>query len=216
MDKILYSWSEYGHESIKLIVETGIPEKSINQMCIRRILKIYTKTGDDGTTGLQGGTRLPKSDVRIRAYGMVDEINSCLGIVLAEGLDPDIAKTLVKIQNDLFVVGSDLSNPDMATSRTRVSPEMIGLLEESIDRLDASLEPLANFVLPGGHKSAAFIHLARTITRRAESELVALSQKDRINPNCQKYLNRLADLLFVLSRVVNKRNHVPDTVWKSS
>lgn len=177
-------------------------------------MKIYTKTGDDGTTGLQGGKRILKSDLRIRAYGAVDEINSCLGIILATDLDSDVATMLIRIQNELFVTGSDLSNPNLSDSKNRVTRQMIERLESEIDSLESEIAPLTNFILPGGHSTAAFIHLARTVTRRAEIEVVALSQHEELNSNCQKYLNRLSDLLFVLARVMNRRNGIPDTIWK--
>lgn len=177
-------------------------------------MKIYTKTGDDGTTGLQGSRRVPKSDPRILAYGAVDEINSCLGIVLADEIDGDVAEILTRIQNELFVAGSDLSNPDMSVLSTRITPEMVAGLESAIDRFDAELTPLTNFILPGGHRVAAFLHLARTVTRRAESCVVALAEKEQVNQECQKYLNRLSDLLFVMARLVNKRSKRADIVWK--
>lgn len=177
-------------------------------------MKIYTKTGDDGTTGLQGGRRVQKSDLRIIAYGAVDETNSCLGVALSCGVDADIKELLRTIQNELFVAGSDLSNPDLKNSTNRITEQMVENLEKSIDRFEAELSPLTNFILPGGHQVAAHLHMARTITRRAETCVVALSKNEQINPRCQKYLNRLSDLLFVLSRVVNKRNGTSDIVWK--
>jgi len=177
-------------------------------------LKIYTKTGDDGTTGLQGGSRVSKSDLRIIAYGAVDEANSCLGVALSWDVDADIRELLRTIQNELFVAGSDLSNPDLKNSANRITERMVEGLEKSIDRFEAELSPLANFILPGGRQVAAHLHMARTITRRAETSVVALSKNEQINPHCQKYLNRLSDLLFVLARVVNRRNGTDDIVWK--
>jgi len=177
-------------------------------------LKIYTKTGDDGTTGLQGGRRILKSDFRIMAYGAVDEINSCLGVTLSHSLDDDIKDLLTRIQNELFVAGSDLSNPNLDNKKNRVTESMILNLEKNIDKFEEELAPLANFILPGGHKTASYIHLARTITRRAETQVIALAKQEQINPICQKYLNRLSDLLFVLARTVNKRSNTPDIVWK--
>jgi len=177
-------------------------------------LKIYTKTGDDGTTGLQGGRRTLKSDIRIMAYGAVDEINSCLGVALSHDLDDDIKDLLTRIQNELFVAGSDLSDPNLDNKKNRVTESMILNLEKNIDRLEEELPPLANFILPGGHKSASYIHLARTITRRAETQVIALAKQEQINPSCQKYLNRLSDLLFVLARTLNKRSNTQDIVWK--
>jgi cob(I)alamin adenosyltransferase len=177
-------------------------------------LKIYTKTGDDGTTGLQGGKRVSKADLRIIAYGSVDEINSCLGVVLAQSVDSDISELLMRIQNELFVAGSDLSDPNLANTKNRVTDIMIENLEKNIDMFEQELEPLTNFILPGGHKTAAYLHLARTVTRRAETQVVLLSKQEQINVNCQKYLNRLSDLLFVLARTVNKRARVADVIWK--
>jgi len=177
-------------------------------------LKIYTKTGDDGTTGLQGGTRISKSDLRIQAYGAVDEVNSVLGIILTQSLDSDIKSLLTQIQNELFVAGSDLSNPDLSNQKTRITESMILNLESHIDRFESELAPLANFILPGGNTVAAFLHLARTMTRRAETILVELSKKEKINNSCQKYLNRLSDLFFVMARLANKRTNTPDVIWK--
>lgn len=178
------------------------------------VLKIYTKTGDDGTTGLQGGRRVSKSDLRIQAYGAVDEINSVLGIVLTHELDQDMKSLLTQIQNELFTAGSDLSNPDLFNQKNRVSESMIANLESHIDKFESELAPLTNFILPGGNTVAAFLHLARTTTRRAETILVELAKKEQINQSCQKYLNRLSDLLFVMARLANKRTNTPDVIWK--
>lgn len=177
-------------------------------------MKIYTKTGDDGTTGLQGGRRISKSDARIVAYGAVDEVNSCIGLMLTEKIDDDISSLLRKIQSELFIAGADLSNPDLQTTKTRVTEEMVKAAELSIDQLEGELEPLTNFILPGGHKVAAMSHLARTIVRRAETAAASLALKENINPECSKYLNRLSDLLFVIARVINKRNGIEDIIWK--
>lgn len=177
-------------------------------------MKIYTKTGDDGTTGLQGGKRVSKSDLRIIAYGSVDEINSCLGVALAQNLDSDITELLMRVQNELFVAGSDLSDPNLTNTKNRVTDTMIENLEKNIDKFEQELNPLTNFILPGGHKTAAYLHLARTVTRRAETQIVLLSKQEQINVNCQKYLNRLSDLLFVLARIANKRSGVADVIWK--
>lgn len=177
-------------------------------------MKIYTKTGDDGTTGLQGGKRVLKSDLRIVSYGAVDEINSCLGVVLAQDMDSDIKDLLTRIQNELFVAGSDLSDPILANTKNRITNTMIENLEKNIDKFEDELDPLTNFILPGGHKIAAYLHLARTITRRAETQVVLLSKQEQINANCQKYLNRLSDLLFVLARIINKRSGTTDVIWK--
>ncbi len=177
-------------------------------------MKIYTKTGDDGTTGLQGGKRISKSSNRISAYGAVDEVNSILGIVLSHNIDKDLLQLLTKIQNDLFVAGSDLSKPDLSDESNRITYEMIKFLEAKIDEFEKELGPLTNFILPGGDHVASLIHYTRTITRRAEIQVVTLSKDEKINDYCIMYLNRLSDLLFVLGRLVNKRNKIPDIIWK--
>jgi cob(I)alamin adenosyltransferase len=177
-------------------------------------MKIYTKTGDDGNTGLQGNYRIGKSHPRIVSYGTVDEANASLGIVLANTLDDDVRKILTQIQNDLFIVGADLSNPNLNDAKNRVSLEMIEKLEQYIDKFELELPPLTNFILPGGDPSAAQLHYVRTVVRRAESQTVLLSEKDEINSNCIKYLNRLSDLLFVMGRLLNKRKNIDDVPWK--
>jgi cob(I)alamin adenosyltransferase len=177
-------------------------------------MKIYTKTGDDGTTGLQGNYRIDKSHPRILAYGTVDEANAALGVVLSHPLDDDVAKILTEIQNDLFLVGADLSNPNLNDTKNRVSLDMIEKLENHIDTIEGELSPLTNFILPGGDPSAAQLHYVRTVVRRAESKTVQLSEKDEINSNCIKYLNRLSDLFFVMGRLINKQKNYDDIVWK--
>jgi len=177
-------------------------------------LKIYTKTGDDGKTNLQSKKRVSKSNPRILAYGAIDEINSAIGIVLSHDLDDDIQILLTQIQNELFVAGADLSNPELTDKKNRITENMIEVMEQKIDNLEKEVSPLTNFILPGGHITASNIHLARTITRRAESLTVALSSHEKINEHCQIYLNRLSDLLFVLARVINKRTQKNDIVWK--
>lgn len=178
-------------------------------------MKIYTKTGDSGTTGLRGGKRVSKSDDRIKAYGSVDEINSVLGIILSHKIDVDLEKSLQKIQNELFVLGSDLSNPDMSDEKNRITLTMIKDLEVDIDKFENELSPLSNFILPGGAHTSSLVHLARTVTRRAETNVIALSEKEKINNQCQIYLNRLSDLLFVIARVLNKRSKISDVIWES-
>lgn len=177
-------------------------------------MKIYTKTGDDGNTGLQGNLRISKSHPRIIAYGTVDEANAALGIVLANSLDDDIINLLTKIQNELFLVGADLSNPNLNDVKNRISLEMIQNLESSIDQFASELSPLTNFILPGGDIAGAQLHYARTIVRRAETQVVKLSEKDEINSNCIIYLNRLSDLFFVVGRLINKRKGKDDILWK--
>jgi len=176
-------------------------------------LKIYTKTGDDGTTGLRSGKRVSKSNIRIKAYGAVDEVNSILGIILTKKLDEDIRQILTKIQNDLFVAGADLSNPDLNESDQRITLEMVDFLESKIDGFEKELQPLSNFILPSGAEIASLVHFARTITRRAETQLITLAQTEEINDTCKKYLNRLSDLLFVLARIINKRSGITDIIW---
>ena len=178
-------------------------------------MKIYTKTGDDGTTGLQGNKRIFKADSRIIAYGTIDEANASLGIILANNLDSDIENVLTQIQNDLFVVGSDLSNPHMEEKKNRVTSMMVEKIEDAIDKFETELTPLTNFILPGGDLLSAQCHFSRTIVRRAETCVVTLNQKEKVNNYCIKYLNRLSDLLFILGRIINKRKGKKDIVWKS-
>lgn len=177
-------------------------------------MKIYTKTGDKGDTGVQGGKRIAKSSERIRAYGSVDEINSILGLTLSHKIEPDVEKLLKKIQNELFILGSDLSNPNINEKQNRVSKDMVKDLEKIIDEYETELSPLSNFILPGGSHTSSLLHLARTITRRAETNVVSLSNEEKINEQCQIYLNRLSDLLFVIARVLNKRSKVNDIIWE--
>ena len=177
--------------------------------------KIYTKTGDDGSTGLIGGKRISKSNQRIIAYGAVDELNSSIGIVLSSKLDNDIHDLLEKIQSDLFVVGADLANPDLKSTSNRITEEMVRFLETSIDKFESELSPIAYFILPGGDSIASQVHLSRTIARRAETNVVQISEKEPINKICQIYMNRLSDLLFVIARVINKRKMIKDVAWKS-
>ena len=177
--------------------------------------KIYTKTGDDGSTGLIGGKRISKSSQRIITYGAIDELNSSIGMVLSSKLDNDIHDLLEKIQNDLFVVGADLANPDLKISSNRITRDMVKFLETHIDNFEGELLPITYFILPGGDTDAAQVHLARAISRRAETHIVQLSEKEEINKTCQVYMNRLSDLLFVIARVINKRKMIKDVAWKS-
>ena len=177
-------------------------------------MKIYTKTGDDGTTGLQGNSRITKSHPRIIAYGTIDEANAGLGIVLSYELDKDITILLNLIQNELFVVGADLSNPNLEDKKNRVTLDMICNLEKNIDNYEKELPSLTNFILPGGNIVASQVHHVRTVIRRAETCLVLLSEQEKINNNCIKYVNRLSDLFFVLGRILNKRSGQQDIIWK--
>lgn len=177
-------------------------------------MKIYTKTGDDGTTGLIGNLRVKKSNPRIASYGMVDELNAALGMILSSKLGKDIRDLLIKIQNDLFVVGADLANPNLENKINRVTPEMILFLEKEIDGFEVKLMPITYFILPGGDLIASQVHLARAICRRAETNIVHLSELEDINTECLVYMNRLSDLLFVIARTINKRKKISDVAWK--
>ncbi|MDH3277590.1 MAG: cob(I)yrinic acid a,c-diamide adenosyltransferase [Nitrosopumilus sp.] len=177
-------------------------------------MKIYTKTGDDGTTSVQGNLRLKKSNLRIIAYGTIDEVNASLGIVLTNTLDSDIEKILTQIQNELFIAGADLSNPNLLQTKNRITDSMVTRIEKTIDNFELELTPLANFILPGGDIAASQVHFARTIVRRAETCLVSLMEHEKINDDCLKYINRLSDLLFVLGRIINKRKGKKDNIWK--
>lgn len=178
--------------------------------------RIYTKSGDRGETGLGDGSRVPKDHPRVVAYGRVDELNAVLGLVLAHDPHNTEAELLRGIQNDLFDVGADLCVPETegepARQRLRIRPEQVTRLEEAIDRLNADLAPLTSFVLPGGTLSAAWCHLARTVCRSAERDLVTLMSREQVNTQVLIYLNRLSDLLFVLGRVCNKEHG--DTLWQ--
>jgi len=178
------------------------------------LVKIYTKTGDDGTTGLIGGKRIKKTDPRIIAYGAIDEINSAIGIVLSSIPDSDINEILTKVQNDLFVAGADLANPNLKDLTNRVTNGMVEYLENQIDRLESELPPIAYFILPGGSSLASQVHLARSICRRAEINILEFAEKEQINKTCQIYINRLSDLLFVIARTINNRNKINDVAWK--
>ena len=178
--------------------------------------KIYTKSGDDGTTGLLGSGRVPKDDLRIEAYGTVDELNAALGLARAAGLDPEAEALLARVQDDLFAVGSALADPDpTGPFHNTVEAAHVELLEQDIDRLESQLTPLRQFILPGGCPGAAHLHLARTTCRRAERLVVHLGRQpgDHVPSLLLAYLNRLSDFLFVLARAVNARAGVPDVPW---
>jgi cob(I)alamin adenosyltransferase len=180
--------------------------------------RIYTKTGDDGTTALGTGERRLKSDLRVEAYGTVDETNSAIGIArLHLSQEPEVDAIMGRVQNDLFDLGADFAVPEgdgAPKERLRVVDAQVTRLEAEIDRLNASLKPLRSFVLPGGEASAAYLHQARTVCRRAERLAVLLSQQktEKVNPAAIRYLNRLSDLLFVAARYVNGRGE-RDVLW---
>ena len=182
-----------------------------------RAVKIYTKTGDDGTTGLLGPGRVPKHDLRIAAYGTVDELNATLGIARSLGLDAASDQLAARLQEDLFLVGSALADPlPDGKFHNTITGMHVEQLELAIDGLEAGLEPLREFILPGGVPAAAYVHLARTVCRRAERLVVELAQEkhEAVAAPVLVYLNRLSDLLFVLARAVNQKAGVPDVIWK--
>ena len=184
-----------------------------------RLNKIYTRTGDDGTTGLGSGTRVPKHDARVEAFGTVDETNAAIGVARLELEDNDmvIDKMLERIQNDLFDLGADLCVPEShekSDDRLRIVPSQVERLESEIDELNDELEPLRSFILPGGSRGAAALHVARTICRRAERQMAALASLDNetVGEAALHYINRLSDLLFVASRYVNDKGK-SDRLW---
>jgi cob(I)alamin adenosyltransferase len=175
-----------------------------------RLTRIYTRTGDDGTTGLANGSRVAKDSLRIAAIGAVDELNSALGAVLAETIEEDIRACLTDVQHRLFDLGGELAVPDHAVMRDA----QVTRLENWIDRFNAPLPPLKDFILPGGTRAAALTHMARATCRRAERSLVALSRAETVPPVLLRYLNRLSDLLFVAARRVNQGAGVNDVLWR--
>lgn len=183
-----------------------------------RITKVYTRTGDDGTTALGAGRRVAKDSARVEAYGTVDELNSFLGAAIASGLDGTLAEALGAIQNDLFHLGSDLcvtEDDKAARPVPRIESRHVAALETLIDRLSEELPALENFVLPGGSAGAAQLHVARAVCRRAERLVVALSKSEAVGDQVVVYLNRLSDALFVMARWENRRKGVPDVLWDS-
>jgi len=185
------------------------------------LTKIYTKTGDDGTTALGSGDRVHKNSVRVEAYGSVDETNAAIGLAvcLLDDADVEMRDILLRIQNDLFDLGADLCVPDTGAplpyTPLRVVNAQVDRLEREIDHMNSALKPLASFVLPGGSKAAAALHMARTICRRAERAIVTLSQQDgeKVSQAVRLYMNRLSDHLFVASRYVNNKGD-GDILWK--
>ncbi|WP_244814392.1 cob(I)yrinic acid a,c-diamide adenosyltransferase [Caballeronia sp. Lep1P3] len=176
-----------------------------------RLSKIATRTGDDGTTGLGDGRRVSKDDARIGAIGDVDELNSCLGVLLCEPLPPDIRDALTVIQNDLFDLGGELSIP----GHSMVSDAHLARLDTWLAEYNATLPPLKEFILPGGSRAAALAHVGRTVCRRAERAIVALGRVDSeaVNEAPRRYVNRLSDLLFVVARVLNRADGGGDVLW---
>lgn len=177
-------------------------------------MKIYTKTGDSGETGLYGGQRVPKDNRRVETYGTVDELNAVLGLAATQIADSEILSILLRLQNELFEVGADIATPLERTDRIpRVRQDQIELLEAEIDRFEEELEPLTNFILQGGTPGASYLHVARAVCRRAERHLVTLEREETLNPEVLQYLNRLSDHLFVVARLTNHRAGVADIKW---
>jgi cob(I)alamin adenosyltransferase len=179
-------------------------------------LRIYTRAGDGGETGLWGGRRARKDDPRVEACGAVDELNAAVG--WARALDPgaEVDAVLEAVQRDLLQVGADLADPGGRDGAApRLGPDRVRALEEAIDRLDARLPRLDRFILPGGSPAGAALHVARTVGRRAERRVVALAGREAVNPQVIAYLNRLSDLLFVLARTANRAAGIPETTWEA-
>ena len=177
-----------------------------------RLSKIYTRTGDNGTTGLGDGSRVPKDGARIEAIGTVDELNSALGVLLSEGVPEDVEELLTQIQHELFDLGGELSIP----GHVAINEQHVARLESNLDAFNADLPPLKEFILPGGSRPAALAHVARTICRRAERSLVTLGQTEQLPDPPQHYLNRLSDFLFVLCRVLNRYANRDDVYWQKN
>ncbi|WP_374245937.1 cob(I)yrinic acid a,c-diamide adenosyltransferase [Zoogloea sp.] len=175
-----------------------------------RLSKIYTRTGDAGTTGLGNGNRVSKNSLRIHTLGEVDEVNAAIGILLCEELPDDVRALLTNVQHDLFDLGGEVCIPGMEM----ITAKQVQHLEDELDRFNDDLEPLKDFILPGGTRAAALAHQARTICRRAERMIVALGQEEAVNDAPRQYLNRLSDLLFVLGRVLNRAGGRGDVLWQ--
>lgn len=178
--------------------------------------RIYTRTGDEGKTSLGDGSRLPKFHLRVTAYGSIDEANSAIGVAHLHVAAREISQLLRHIQNDLFDVGADLCRPERPAAEKpslRITAEQVAWLEKQIDRFNDELEPLSSFVLPGGSPASAYLHLARTVTRRAERDVVRLAAEEPVNAAVLRYINRLSDLLFVLARFLNAKGR-EDVRWQ--
>ncbi len=176
-----------------------------------RLSKIYTRTGDGGTTGLGDGTRVAKDSTRINALGDVDELNAVVGLLLTETISDNIRNCLIEVQHDLFNLGGEICMPDHAL----VKAERVTALEQQLDTFNETLSPLKEFILPGGSRAAAYCHLARTVCRRAERTLHTLNREENLTKIALQYINRLSDLLFVLCRILNQDADVADVLWKN-
>jgi cob(I)alamin adenosyltransferase len=182
-----------------------------------KLNRIYTRTGDQGLTGLGDGARVPKHSLRVGVMGSVDEANGVIGIARLDAVrltESEPAASLLRIQNDLFDLGADLCVPGDTEGGLRVVPSQVERLEREIDTMNAALAPLTSFILPGGAATAAHLHLARTVVRRAERECWALAEIEPVNPAALQYLNRLSDHLFVLARWINAKTGIGDVLWK--
>lgn len=183
-----------------------------------RLTKLYTRKGDDGSTALGGGQRVSKESLRVTAYGTVDELNAAIGVALAHGLSGRLADELGKIQNELFHLGSDLcflEEDKAGFDLPQIEPRHVQKLEKLIDEMTEQLGPLQNFILPGGSVGAANLHLARTICRRAERDVITLAHEENIGDHVIAYLNRLSDALFIMARYENQANEVAEPLWDS-
>jgi len=175
-----------------------------------RLSKLYTRTGDDGTSGLSGGERIPKDHERMNAMGSVDELNSVIGLLICKLNDDELEALFTAIQHDLFNIGGEISMP----GHSFIKAEKISQLEQTIDRFNEAVEPLKDFILPGGSEAASVCHMARSIARRAERDVVTLHRHEAVCETTRQYLNRLSDLLFVIARIINLRLVNGDVLWK--
>ncbi|MEK6798279.1 MAG: cob(I)yrinic acid a,c-diamide adenosyltransferase [Planctomycetota bacterium] len=176
-------------------------------------MKLYTRTGDDGSTGLAGNVRVAKDDLRVAAYGEVDETNAAIGVAIAVYADPAMAEQLKRIQSDLFVLGAELAAPAGGTTSNSIGADDVARLESWIDEATAKVPALRCFVLPGGSSGSAALHFARTVCRRAERAVVALRRREQVGEHALIYLNRLSDLLFALARLSNRQAGLDDVPW---
>lgn len=191
------------------IIDVHVNTTNENNMG-HRLSKIYTRTGDAGTTGLGDGKRVSKNSLRIHALGEVDEVNAIVGLLLCEELPEDVRTLMTNVQHDLFDLGGEVCIPGMSM----ITGKQVEHLETELDRFNEPLEPLKDFILPGGTRAAALAHHARTVCRRAERALVALALEEAVNDGPRQYLNRLSDLLFVLGRVLNRAGGRGDVLWQ--
>lgn len=181
-------------------------------------MKIYTRNGDEGESSLFGGRRVSKDDLRLEAFGTIDELNSVLGLVLCESITSQTKETLLWLQNTLFLAGADVAAPKESKfdskNGSRIQPDAVLVIEKAIDSMESQLPELKNFILPGGNKAASLLHLARTVCRRAERKIVALKKSEQINADLLIFVNRISDLLFVAARFENFSSGIADSLWK--